>query len=487
MANSISETSDKSTDDFKIKPTISLITMVSLLGTTIIGSGIFMTPGSILNSVGSIGMFFSNWVLCAIIAMSCALSYLELALLIRESGGEYAFSLRAYGDYYAFIVMCGKVLISKPGALLLNVYTFSEYFIALLNPAPCESSDYQKKCLAFCVLVIAALINIFSVKLANKVTNIFFYAKILVIIIIIIFGLIQLISYGKTGNFADPFSGSSTEWTAYSVALYSGMWSFDGWNQLAYVTEELINPEKNYPIAVFTAIPLVGILYILTNIAYLTVLTPTEIIHGSAVATTFAYRTLGASMAWIVPVGVVCSTFGTATANLFTSGRMTNVGSRRSHLPKVISYIDVNRYTPSLAISFNCLMAIIFLIPDSSSFSTILDYFSFTTWIFYGTSCLAVVVLRYKAPYKDMKRPYKVWLVFPVFSFIIATYLVFAPIIQEFKMGYVYVVVLLLGGSIFYVPVHVFQVTWFDGPMNRITLFLQNTLQLAPPKLRNKI
>ena len=467
---------------FKLKPTLGLSTIIALIGTTIIGSGIFMTPGSILSEVGSIGAFFINWVVCAFIAMCCGLSYLELSLLVQESGGEYAFSLRAYNDYYAFLVICGKMIITKPGALLLNVYTFSEYFLALLRPAPCSASDGEKKILAGVVLLIAMLINILSVKLSNAITNVFFYIKVLVLLVIVVTGLVKLGQGNGTENFSDPFSGTSSDWTAYSVALYSGMWSFDGWNQLAYVTEEAKNPAKIYPIAIFTAIPLVAVLYILANVAYLTVLTPTEIMNGSAVAVTFAYRTLG-GFAWIVPVGVVCSTFGTTCANLFGSGRMANVASRRGHLPLVLSYVDVVRFTPSLAIMFNCLMAIIFLIPDSSSFSTILDYFSFTTWIFYGTSCFAVVVLRFKKPYSNLKRPYKVWIGLPIFASVISAYLVLAPIIQEPKLGYLYVVILLLSGSIFYVPIHVFKVTWIDGVMGWVTLKLQRILQLAPAEV----
>ena len=64
---------------------------------------------------------------------------------------------------------------------------------------------------------------------------------------------------------------------------------------------------------------------------------------------------------------------------MFTAGRIANVAARRSHIPKVLSYIDAVRFTPSLAIMLNAGIACIYLIPDASSFSTILDLFQFTT------------------------------------------------------------------------------------------------------------
>ena len=80
-----------------------------------------------------------------------------------------------------------------------------------------------------------------------------------------------------------------------------------------------------------------------------------------------------------MPIGVVCSTFGTANISMFTAGRIANVAARRSHIPKVLSYIDAVRFTPSLAIMLNAGIACVYLIPDASSFSTILDLFQFTT------------------------------------------------------------------------------------------------------------
>merc|ERR1712226_689249 len=183
----------------------------------------------------------------------------ELALTIKESGGEYAFCLRAYGDWFGFISAWSTVIIGKPGSMLMVTYTFSEYFLKLFKPAPCEIDDSLMKMVTAIVIIVVGLINIASVKLSTNVMQFFWYAKVLALVIVCIVGLVQL-GMGNTQNFANAFEGSSTSWTSYSVALYSGMWSYDGWNQLAFVTEELKDPDTNFPRAIWIAIPLVTVI-----------------------------------------------------------------------------------------------------------------------------------------------------------------------------------------------------------------------------------
>ena len=61
-----------------------------------------------------------------------------------------------------------------------------------------------------------------------------------------------------------------------ATAFYSGLWAYDGWNNLNYVTEEIINPKKNLPLSLVISIPLVTFCYLLVNISYLVVMSPSE-------------------------------------------------------------------------------------------------------------------------------------------------------------------------------------------------------------------
>lgn len=102
-----------------------------------------------------------------------------------------------------------------------------------------------------------------------------------------------MLGKGRTENFEDSFAGtnpSSSAWVSFDVkifrikqylnikaiAIYNGMWSYDGWNQLNFASEELKNPGKNFPIVIIAGMSLVTVCYILTNIAYFSVMTPSE-------------------------------------------------------------------------------------------------------------------------------------------------------------------------------------------------------------------
>ncbi|KAK3701451.1 hypothetical protein QZH41_004060 [Actinostola sp. cb2023] len=119
---------------------------------------------------------------------------------------------------------------------------------------------------------------------------------------------------------------------------------------------------------------------------------------------TLADRMYGV-MAWTIPIFVACSTFGAANGSAFSGGRLVYVAAREGHLPEFLAMIHTKQHTPLPAMLFNSIIAWIMLLPDSSSFETLINYFSFAAWIFYGSTVAALLWLRYTKP--DMKRPYK--------------------------------------------------------------------------------
>ena len=75
---------------------------------------------------------------------------------------------------------------------------------------------------------------------------------------ITILGLVQLARGRASTSFTEPlFEHSSTSPSAYALALYSGLWAFDGWDQANYVGGEMKNPEKNIPRAIHSSMALV--------------------------------------------------------------------------------------------------------------------------------------------------------------------------------------------------------------------------------------
>ncbi|XP_071959289.1 b(0,+)-type amino acid transporter 1-like [Antedon mediterranea] len=467
-------------DEVVLKRQVSLLAGVSLLVGTIIGSGIFISPKGVLRQTDSVGMSLVIWIACGVLSTCAALCYAELGTLVRKSGGEYAYLFEAFGPVPAYLFSWTYAIVLKPSSLAAITLTFGTYFVQLFVSGSCEVPVYLIKLFAITAILLIAFINSYSVKWATRVQIIFTAAKIFALIIIVFVGIVRLCQ-GHTEhlNTSVSFEGSSTRVFAYGIAFYQGLWAYDSWNQLNFVTEELVNPKRNLPLAILIGMPLVIVLYLLVNIAYFTVMSPLELLASDAVAVTLADRTLGV-MAWIIPLFVCFSTFGAANGALFASGRLAFVSAREGHMMEILSMIHIKRFTPFPSIVFTSFIAIIFIIPND--FDTLVNYFSFAAWMFYGATFIALLVLRYKYP--DKERAIKVPIFLPIAVLLAAVYLVLAPIIDQPELEFLYALIFIFAGLLLYFP---FVYKKYSFSFNKtFTYFLQKLMRVVPPTEKYK-
>lgn len=151
------------------------------------------------------------------------------------------------------------------------------------------------------------------------VQNVFASAKMVAVLIVIGGGAWKLCQ-GNVQHLQNAFDNPTPPLGAMAAAFYTGLWAYDGWNNLNYVTEEIKDPSRNLPRSIMIGIPLVTLCYALINLSYLAAMSPTEMIESEAVAVTFGHRILGA-LAWLMPLSVTISTFGSANGTLFAAGR----------------------------------------------------------------------------------------------------------------------------------------------------------------------
>ncbi|KAJ8303517.1 hypothetical protein KUTeg_019913 [Tegillarca granosa] len=252
------------------------------------------------------------------------------------------------------------------------------------------------------MIVILVVINCSSTKLATWIQTICTAGKLLAIAVIS-FGGIYTMATGSTEYIATGFEGTPSDFSLIAIAFYNGLWAFDGWNNLNFVTEELKNPKRNLPLSIIIGIPLTTVCYILVNVGYFS---------------TWGDYVLGRYMSWIIPVFVIISCFGSANGCLFATGRLCFVAAREGHFPKVLSYIQVNRHTPFPSVIFTALIGMILIIPGD--LSTLIDFFSFSAWI--------------------------VPIVIPIIVFLVSLYLTISPIIQSPRMQFFYAFLFILSG-----------------------------------------
>jgi|ERR1711892_252729 len=459
-------------ENLKLKRTVGLFSGISLIVGTMIGSGIFVSPTGLLDRTGSVGMSLVVWVACGVVSMLGALAYSELGTMIQSSGAEYAYFMEAFGPFSAYMFSWMTTMIIKPSQLAIICMSFAAYAVEAFT-FECEPDDWIVQVTAAATVMVVTFVNCWSVELATSVQNVFCTCK-LVAVAIIIGGGLWKIGEGSYEHVATGFQGTTNSVGNIATAFYSGLWAYDGWNNLNYVTEEIVNPSVNLPLSIGIAIPLVTVCYVLVNISYLTVMSPAEMLVSDAVAVTFGNRILG-PMAWLMPLSVAISTFGSANGTIFAAGRLCYVASREGHLIDVLSFVHIKKLTPAPALLFHAVVALTMVL--SGDIEGLIDFFSFTVWIFYGMAMVAVLVLRYKAPL--LPRPYKCPIIIPVIVLIISVYLVFAPIIDDPRIEYLYSILFMVLGAILYLPfVHYGYVFKF---MDKFTTFCQLLMRIAPP------
>ena len=271
--------------------------------------------------------------------------------------------------------------------------------------------------------------------------------QVLALVLIILAGAAHL-ARGHTELLAWPSLAQDTTASPARLALsfYSGLFSFAGWNYLNFVTEELQEPNKNLPRAIYISLPLVTTIYLLANLSYFSVLSPTEILSSSAVAVTFGNKLLGA-MSWVMPACVACSTLGAVNSGIFASSRLFFVGARGGHMPRSLALVNLRHLTPVPCLVLLCLLTLALL--STSDVFILINFTSFVESLFILISVLAVLYLRWKEP--DLVRPIKVNLVFPVVFSVICGFLVLLPVLEEPEVVGVGLAIILSGLPVYLV------------------------------------
>nr|XP_053655921.1 Y+L amino acid transporter 2-like [Cherax quadricarinatus] len=413
----------------ELKKELGLLEGVAIILGIIIGSGIFISPKGVLQETGSVGMSLVVWVLCGMLSMVGALCYAELGTSIPKSGGDYAYINTAFGSLPSFLFLWDANLIFVPTTNAIMGLTFAKYVIQPFFPN-CDMPDSSVRLIAALAISFLTFINCWNVRVTTKLQDVFMVTKIGALLIVIVAGMVHLFM-GNTQNFDNAFEGTSTEPGQIAVSFYSGIFSYAGWNYLNFMTEELQNPFVNLPRAIYISLPLVTLVYVLANIAYLAVLTPTAMLASDAIAVTFADKLL-AQGSWIMPILVALSAFGGLSVHIMTSSRLCFVGARQGHFPDCLALINCKCNTPTTSLVFLGLLSLVYLC--TTNIYSLIEYASFVESMFILCSIAGLLFLRWRQP--DMKRPIKINIIIPIIFLLICGFLVFLPLyVRPLEVG----------------------------------------------------
>uniref|UniRef100_A0A674MQZ8 Solute carrier family 7 member 8b n=1 Tax=Takifugu rubripes TaxID=31033 RepID=A0A674MQZ8_TAKRU len=438
-----------------LKKQIGLFSACGIIIGNIIGSGVFVSPKGVLENAGSVGLSIIVWVCTGFFTAVGALCYAELGVTIPKSGGDYSYVKDIFGGLAGFLRLWIAVLVIYPTSQAVVALTFSTYVLQPLFPT-CLPPQIALRLLAAVCLLLLTWVNCHSVRWAMCVQDVFTAGKLLALGLIIIMGFVQICK----GHYywLEP-SHALENFREYEVGLLAlsflqGSFAYGGWNFLNYVTEELVDPCRNLPRAIFISIPVVTFVYVFVNMAYITALSPQELLASNAVAVTFGAKLLGV-MSWIMPMAVALSTFGGVNGSLFTSSRLFFAGAREGHLPHLLAMIHTRRCTPIPALLFTLISTLLMLC--TSDIYTLINYVGFVNYLFYGVTVAGLIVLRVQQP--SMHRPIKISLVWPVLYLLFWTFLMVFSLYSGPLVCGVGLVIMMTG-----VPVYFLGVYWENKP-----------------------
>ncbi|EDU46560.1 PotE Amino acid transporter [Pyrenophora tritici-repentis] len=443
---------------------------LSLVIGLIIGSGIFSSPSQVNKNAGSPGASLLVWVVAGILAWTGAASYAELGGAIPLNGGAQVYLSKIFGEWAGFLFTWCAVMVLKPGSAAIIAIIFGEYLVrAIIGAEAVDASTWLNKSVALVGLVFVTLLNCVSTKLGTRSADIFMFLKFFALLGVTVIGIVVAatgFSYKGDANkdWKDRgwFDGTSENVSNWAVALYAGLWAFDGWDNVNYVTAEFKNPTRDLPRVIHTSLPLVILCYLLANVSYFLVL-PTSIIESSnTVAVAFGSQVFGPVGSLILALFVSGSCFGALNATTFTSGRLVYAAGKEGYLPSLFGNIGLGKnhrairlhsmnanqgkskissklvswfadedagffFTPISAMVLNATLTAVYIVVGS--FDTLVTFYGVAGYAFYFQTVLGLIILRVREP--DLERPYKTWITTPIIFCCVSLFLLSRAVFAE--------------------------------------------------------
>jgi basic amino acid/polyamine antiporter, APA family len=365
-----------------------------VVGSTI-GSGIFRTPASVTNRLPGPLPLLAVWVAGGLLALCGALTLAEVAGAFPDTGGIFVFIHKAYGRLAAFLFGWSELTIIRAASLGAIATTFAEYFMRVLgyNPAVAPNDTYVHY-IAALAIVVTATFNYVGMRTGSFVQNVTTLGKYLGLVFIV--ALAIAIGLPRTGGHFTPAAPPGSFSVApFGLALVSVLWAYDGWADLTFVSGEVKDPRRNLPRALIIGTCAVIGIYLLANVAYLSVLPVEQVRTSPLVAADVAARLAGATGVAFVSITVMLSTFGTLNGSILTSPRVFFAMADEGLLFRKLASIHPRFQSPYLAIALTAALGVLFVL--LRTFEQLADTFVTAILPFYALGVASIFIFRRRA------------------------------------------------------------------------------------------
>ena len=389
------------------KQTLSLFDAVTMIVGLIVGAGIFGTPSIVAGASGSPTEVIVLWVAGGIFSIIGALCYAELATAFPSAGGEYHFLRRAFGPSLAFLYGWARMTVIVAGSIAVFAYLFGDYMSRVINLGAHSSAIW-----AALVVGVLTVVNYIGIKEGKATQNIFTVLEVSGLVLIVVAGLILAPAASAPAAPAAAAAGSSGPWymgLGLGTAMLFVLFTYGGWNDAAYISAEVRNPERNMVRALLVSICLVALLYVLVNVAYMRGLGFEAMARSDAVAADLLKVVWGSTGEKVISIMIAIAALTSVNGSMIVGARSNYALGRDWPLLGFLGRWDEASGSPRTAIVFQGVLAlglVAFGAVAQAGFKGLVDYSLPVFWSFFLLTGVALFVLRYKEP--NAPRPFRV-------------------------------------------------------------------------------
>lgn len=385
----------------ELKRQIGLYAATAITVGNIIGSGIFRSPHSVAQELPGFTPVILAWIVGGVLSICGALVLTELAVRHPKTGGLYVFIREGFGNAWAFTFGWANLWVIKPTVIASIVSVFALYFCQIMGWG--KAAEFGVGCAAILLLT---FINWLGVKEGAGTQSLFTTAKLAGIIGLCIAAFALPTTHAVTAIDQPLVAGNAGHplMLAFALSMITILFAYDGWTDSTYVAGEVLNPQRNMPIAIMGGTWLVVAVYVLTNFAYYHVLSPDEVASYAAVGSETVHRLLGDNGARALAVLVAVSTFGTTNGAILTGPRVTQAMASDGMLWKPLGALHEKRESPALALWIQAVLSCVWLY-FANGFDDVSGWFVTTSWLFYGVTTATIFVQRAKEKRGEQGAP----------------------------------------------------------------------------------
>lgn len=379
----------------------------------VIGSGIFLTSGLMLNHLHTGGELLLLWLLGGILSLCGGFTYAELGAMYPRSGGLYIYLGEAYGQRIAFMFGWASLVVILTGQIAGVAVGFAEYlsyFVPAASPSRVIWSISVGQLGTFSVsagqlvaVASIALLGFLNMRNLNGSRNAAVYLTTLKVVALVALVILALTSTHHLAQLEWKVDLRMGHVSVMALAMIPVLYSYEGWSYLAFAASEVRDPGKNLPRALLVGIGVVTVLYVVVNLGYLSAL-PVGALRGvERVGEAAATASAGHAGAAFVSFAALISTLGGNAAMIFVAARVFFSMSRQGTLFRTFGILHPTRGTPNRAVLLVCGWAIILTL--TGTYEQLYTFVTFAVILFSIAGGAAVFVLRHKQG--DRLRPYR--------------------------------------------------------------------------------